>query len=148
MKIGIANDHSGVDYKNTLVKYISEKYGYEVINYGTDTSDSVNYAVYGEKVANAIKNKEIDRGIVICGTGIGISLACNKVKGIRCAVCSEPLSAKLSRLHNDANIVSMGARMIGLEMVKEIVDVFLTTEFEGGRHKERIAYLEQIENRQ
>ena len=148
MKIGIANDHSGVDYKNALVKYISEKYGYEVINYGTDTSDSVNYAVYGEKVANAIKNKEIDRGIVICGTGIGISLACNKVKGIRCAVCSEPLSAKLSRLHNDANIVSMGARMIGLEMVKEIVDVFLTTEFEGGRHKERIAYLEQIENRQ
>lgn len=148
MKIGIANDHSGVDYKNALVKYIGEKYGYEVINYGTDTSDSVNYAVYGEKVANAIKSKEIDKGIVICGTGIGISLACNKVKGVRCAVCSEPLSARLSRLHNDANIVSMGARMIGLEMVKEIVDVFLTTEFEGGRHKERIAYLEQIENRQ
>ena len=148
MKIGIANDHSGVDYKNILVKYLNEKYGYEIINYGTDTSDSVNYAVYGEKLANAVKNHEVDKGIVICGTGIGISLACNKVKGIRCAVCSEPLSAKLSRLHNDANIVSMGARIIGIEMVKEIVDTFLTTDFEGGRHKERIAYLEQIENRQ
>lgn len=147
MKIGIGNDHSGVEYKNIITKYIVEKYGYEVINYGTDSTESTNYAIYGEKVANAVKNKEVDRGIVICGTGIGISLAANKVNGIRCAVCSDPLSAKLTRMHNDANMVAMGARMIGIEMAKEIVDNFLTVEFEGGRHKDRIAYLKQIEDR-
>ena len=147
MKIGIGNDHSAVEYKNIISEYIQNKYGYEIVNYGTDSTESTNYAVYGEKVANAIKNNEIDRGIVICGTGIGISLAANKVNGIRCALCSEPLSTKLSRTHNDANMLAMGARIIGIEMAKEIVDVFLTTEFEGGRHKGRIDYLKQIEDR-
>lgn len=147
MKIGIGNDHSAVEYKSIIKKHIEDKYGFEVVDFGAYSSDPSNYAIYGEKVANAIKNKEVDLGIAICGTGIGISLACNKVKGIRCAVCSEPLSARLSRLHNNANIIAFGARIVGIEMAKEIVDTFLTTEFEGGRHLERIAYLKQIENK-
>ena len=147
MKIGIGNDHSAVEYKNIISKYIQDKYGYEVVNYGTDTSDSCNYAIYGEKLAKAVVNKEVDLAIAICGTGIGISLACNKVNGIRCGVCSEAKSAMLSRLHNNANIIAFGARIIDIEKAKEIVDAFLTTEFEGGRHLERIDYLTKIEEK-
>lgn len=147
MKIGIGNDHSAVEYKNILSKYIQDKYGYEVVNYGTDTNESCNYAIYGEKLARAVINKEVDLAIAICGTGIGISLACNKVNGIRCGVCSEAKSAMLSRLHNNANIIAFGARIIDIEKAKEIVDAFLTTEFEGGRHLERINYLTKIEEK-
>lgn len=148
MRIGIGNDHAGVEYKNLIKAYVEEKYGYEVINYGCDTLESVNYPEFGEKVANAVINNEVDRGILICGTGIGISLAANKVNGIRCAVCSESKSATLSRKHNDSNIISFGARIIDIEKAKEIVDAFLTTDFEGGRHQIRIDMIKDIEHRQ
>ena len=146
MKIGIANDHSAVDMKNELVSWLEEN-GYEVVNYGTDTNDSVDYPFYGEKLANAVTAGEVERGIAICGTGIGIGIACNKVRGIRCCSCSEPYSAEYSRRHNNANIVSIGARVIGIEMAKMIVNAFLTTEFEGGRHERRVDQLMDIEAR-
>ena len=148
MKIGIGNDHTAVEYKNEISKYIKEKYGYEVVNFGTDTTDRCNYPEFGEKCARAVASKQVDKGIVICGTGVGISLAANKVKGIRCVVCSEPYSAKLSRKHNNTNMLAFGARVIGLEMAKMIVDEWLTTEFEGGRHQTRIDMIKDIEERQ
>ncbi|MDO5440291.1 MAG: ribose 5-phosphate isomerase B [Erysipelotrichaceae bacterium] len=148
MKIAIGNDHAGVEYKNELSKYIEEKYGYEVINFGTDTNDSCNYPEFGEKVANAVAKGEADRGVLICGTGIGIGISANKVNGIRCAICSETKSAEYTRLHNDANIISFGARIVSIETAKEIVDTFLTTEYEGGRHQIRVDMIKDIENRQ
>ncbi len=143
MKIGIANDHSAVDMKNEIVAYL-ESQGYEVVNYGTDTNASCDYPAYGEKVANAVASGEVDRGIAICGTGVGIGLACNKVRGI---TCSEPYSAEYSRRHNNANIITFGARVIGIETAKQIVDVFMKTEFEGGRHERRVDQLMDIEAR-
>lgn len=145
MRIGIANDHSAVDMKNEIKAYL-EGQGYEVINYGTDTNASCDYPEYGKKVAQAVVNGEVDRGIAICGTGVGIGLACNKVKGIRACTCSEPYSAEYSRRHNNANIITFGARVIGIETAKQIVDVFMKTEFEGGRHERRVAQLMDIEN--
>ena len=123
MKIGIGNDHAAVDMKFEIVKYLEES-GYEVVNFGTDTNDSCDYPVYGEKVARAVANGEVDRGILICGTGVGISLAANKVKGIRAAVCSESVTARFSRLHNDANILAFGARIVGVETAKDMVNVW------------------------
>lgn len=146
MKIGIANDHSAVEMKNEVKQYL-ESLGYEVINYGTDTNESVDYPLYGEKVALAVANGEVDRGVAICGTGVGIGLACNKVKGIRACTCSEVYSAEYSRRHNNANIVTFGARVIGPETAKQIVKVFMETEFEGGRHQRRVDQLVDIENK-
>lgn len=146
MKIGIANDHSAVEMKNELSAWLKEN-GYEVVNFGTDETASTDYPVWGEKLANAVAASEVDRGIAICGTGIGIGIACNKVRGIRCCSCSEPYSAEYSRRHNNANIVSIGARVIGIEMAKMIVNAFLTTEFEGGRHQRRVDQLMDIEAR-
>lgn len=146
MKIGIANDHSAVDMKNEIKAYL-EGQGYEVVNYGTDTNASCDYPEYGEKVANAVASGEVDRGIAICGTGVGIGLACNKVSGIRACTCSEPYSAEYSRRHNNANIITFGARVIGIETAKQIVDVFMKTEFEGGRHERRVDQLMDIEAR-
>ncbi|MEY8258112.1 ribose 5-phosphate isomerase B [Erysipelotrichaceae bacterium 66-17] len=120
MKIGIGNDHVAVDYKNKIRQYIEEKYGYEVINFGTDSTERFNYPMAGEAVANAVVKKEVDKGIVICGTGVGISLAANKVNGIRCVTCSEPYSAKRSREHNDTNMLAFGARVVGIDMLREI----------------------------
>ena len=145
MKIGIGNDHVAVEYKNVIREYIEAKYGYEVINYGTDSSERFNYPVSGEAVANAVVNGEVDKGIVICGTGVGISLAANKVNGIRCVTCSEPYSAKLSREHNNTNMLAFGARVVGIELAKMIVDAWLTGEYEGGRHQVRIDMLKDIE---
>lgn len=144
MKIGIGNDHAAVDMKFEIVKYLEES-GYEVVNFGTDTNDSCDYPVYGEKVARALANGEVDRGILICGTGVGISLAANKVKGIRAAVCSESVTARFSRLHNDANILAFGARIVGVETAKDMVNVWLNTEFEGGRHQRRVDLIMKIE---
>ena len=137
MKIAIGNDHVGVELKNHLVKWL-EQQGHEVVNFGTDDTSSTHYPIYGERVARAVVSGECERGIVICGTGIGISIAANKVKGVRCALCSEPVSAALSRQHNDANMVAMGARMIGPVMAEEIVRTFLTEKFDGGRHALRV----------
>ena len=147
MKIGIGNDHAAVDMKFEIVKYLEES-GYEVVNFGTDTNDSCDYPVYGEKVARAVANGEADRGILICGTGVGISLAANKVKGIRAAVCSESVTARFSRLHNDANILAFGARIVGAETAKDMVNVWLNTEFEGGRHQRRVDLIMEIESKE
>ena len=146
MKIGIANDHSGVEVKNEVVEYLKSK-GYEVVNYGTDSTESTDYPIWGEKLANAVAAGEVDRGIGICGTGVGIGLACNKVAGIRACICSEPYSAKYSRLHNNCQILCFGDRVIGIELAKMIIDEFMTTEFEGGRHERRVNEIMDIERR-
>ena len=146
MKIGIGNDHSAVEMKQEVVKYLQEL-GYEVVNYGTDTTESCHYPIYGEKVARAVVAGEVDLGILICGTGVGISLAANKVKGIRAVVYSEPYSAKLSRQHNNTNILAFGARVIGVEMAKMIIDEWLNAEFQGGRHQDRVNMIMAIEEK-
>ena len=146
MKIVIGNDHSAVELKNIIKAHLEEK-GYEVMNVGTDTSDSCDYPVYGEKVGRAVDSGEADLGIAICGTGVGISLAANKVKGIRACVCSEPYTAKLSRMHNNSNVLAFGARVVGSELAKMIVDEWLAAEFEGGRHQRRVDMIMDIENR-
>jgi len=137
MKIAIGNDHGGVELKQHLMRHLQEQ-GIEVVNLGADTTEATDYPIYGERVARAVVDGDCDRGIVICGTGIGISISANKIHGVRCALCSEPVSAQLARQHNDANIVAMGARTIGPVMAEAIVDVFLNTEFQGGRHKIRV----------
>ena len=147
MKIAIGNDHAALDLKNHVVDYLVKE-GHEVVNFGTDTPASTDYPIYGARVAHAVANGECERGVVICGTGIGISISANKVKGIRCALCSEPVSAKLTRQHNDANVLAMGARIIGPAMAEEIVHTFLTTEFEGGRHSRRVDLITKLENGQ
>ena len=137
MKIAIGNDHVGVELKQYLIKHL-EGMGHEVVNFGCDSPESTDYPIYAERVSKAVVSGECDRGILICGTGIGISISANKIHGVRCALCSEPVSARLSREHNDANIVAMGARTIGTVVAEAIVDVFLTTGFDGGRHQRRV----------
>lgn len=146
MKIGIGNDHAAVDMKNEISEYLKEK-GYEVVNYGTDSNESCDYPVYGEKVGEAVAHGDVDLGILICGTGVGISLAANKVEGIRAVVCAEPYTAKLSRQHNNTNILAFGARVIGIETAKMIVDEWLNAEFMGGKHERRVNMLMDIEKR-
>ncbi len=146
MKIGIANDHTALEMKKDIIAYLESK-GHEVVDYGTDSPESTDYPIWGEKVANAVASGEVEKGIAICGTGLGISLACNKVSGIRACVCSEPYTAKYSRLHNNCNIICFGARVIGIEMAKMIVDEFFETEFEGGRHERRVNMIMDIEAR-
>ena len=147
MKIGIGSDHAAFAMKEEIKDYLREL-GHEVTDYGTYSTASCDYPVYGERVALAIKAGEVERGILICGTGVGISLAANKVKGIRAAVCSEPYTAQMTVRHNDAQIVAFGARVIGIDTAKMIVDAFLDAKFEGGRHKRRVDLLTDIENRQ
>lgn len=147
MKIAIGNDHAAVDMKNEIMAYLKEL-GHEVINFGIDEPVRCNYPVYGEAVANAVVSGEADRGILICGTGVGISLAANKVNGIRAVVCSEPYTAKLSRQHNNTNVLAFGARVIGIETAKMIVDEWLAAQYEGGRHQVRLDMIADIEQRQ
>lgn len=144
MKIAIGNDHVAVEMKNHITRYLEEK-GYEIVNFGTDSEERADYPIYGKKVADAVVSGECDLGILICGTGIGISLAANKVPGIRAAVCSDPYSARLTRQHNNANIIAFGARVVGTATAEMIVDEFLTAEFEGGRHQKRIDMIAAIE---
>ena len=146
MKIGIANDHTALEMKKDIIAYLESK-GHEIVDYGTDSTESTDYPIWGEKVANAVASGEVEKGIAICGTGLGISLACNKVTGIRACVCSEPYTARYSRLHNNCNIICFGARVIGIEMAKMIVDEFFETEFEGGRHQRRVDMIMDIETR-
>ncbi|MBQ9760876.1 MAG: ribose 5-phosphate isomerase B [Clostridia bacterium] len=145
MKIAIGNDHTAVEMKNHISEYLSAK-GYTIVNYGTDTEERVDYPVYGKRVADAVASGTCELGILICGTGIGISLAANKVKGIRAAVCSEPYSAMMTRRHNDSNIIAFGARVVGPATAEMIVDAFLEAEYEGGRHARRVEMIEGIEN--
>lgn len=144
MKIAIASDHGGYDYKQELIPYI-ESLGYQVLDLGCHGPASVDYPDYGISCAQAVARGEADRGVVICGTGIGISISANKVPGIRCALCTDPVMARLTREHNDANMLAMGGRIIGIELAKGIVQAFLSTEFSGGRHKTRIDKIAQYE---
>ncbi|UUV18302.1 ribose 5-phosphate isomerase B [Fusobacteria bacterium ZRK30] len=141
MKIAIGSDHGGFELKGKVINFLTEK-GHEVLDLGCNSTDSVDYPKYGRLVGEAVVEKKADKGIVICGTGIGISIAANKVKGVRAALCTNTTMARLTREHNDANVLSMGARMVGDILALEMVDVFLTTEFEGGRHQKRIDQLE------
>ncbi|MBE6883621.1 MAG: ribose 5-phosphate isomerase B [Ruminococcaceae bacterium] len=143
MKIAIGNDHVAVEMKNEITAYLIAL-GHEVINMGTDSSERCDYPIYGEKVARAVADGKADLGIAICGTGVGISLAANRVPGIRAVVCSEPYSAALSRQHNNTNVLAFGARVIGIELAKLIVKNWLDAEFEGGRHAQRVKMLDDI----
>lgn len=145
MKIAMGNDHTAIGMKEAVKAHLENR-GVEVVDFGTNSTESCDYPVYGEKVGRAVAAGEADLGIVICGTGVGISLAANKVKGIRACVCSEPYTAKLSRMHNDSNVLAFGARVIGEEMAKMIVDSWLDAEYEGGRHQRRVDMLMAIEN--
>lgn len=146
MKIVIGNDHTAVEMKQEIKAHLEAK-GYEVTDLGTGSTESCDYPVYGEKVARAVVSGEADYGIGICGTGIGIGIAASKVKGTRVCMCSEPYSARLSRMHNDSNVLTFGARVIGIEMAKMIVDEWLENEYQGGRHQRRVDQLMELESR-
>ena len=143
MKIAVASDHGGFALQEVIAKYLEEN-GYEVLNLGTYSEDSVDYPEYGKKCAEAVVSGEAERGIVVCGTGIGISIAANKVKGARCALCTSVHMAEMTRLHNDANMVALGGRTTDDELALEIVKTWLTTEFEGGRHQRRVDMLDNM----
>ena len=146
MKIALGCDHGGYELKQFIMKTL-EKLGYEYEDFGCYSLESCDYPDFGAAAARAVAEGKCDRGIVICTTGIGISIAANKIKGIRCALCGDSYSAEMTRRHNDANILAMGARVLGPGLALKIVDTFLNTEFEGGRHARRIALISDIENR-
>lgn len=146
MKIAMGNDHTAIEMKHEIKAYVEAK-GYEVIDFGTNENASCDYPEYGEKVGQAVAAGEADYGIAICGTGIGIGIAASKVKGTRVCTCSEPYSAKLSRMHNNSNVLTFGARVIGVEMAKMIVDEWLDNQYEGGRHQRRVDQVMEIEKR-
>lgn len=141
--IAIGSDHAGYDLKNIVIDYLKEL-GYECNDFGTYSKDRTDYPIYAEKVAKAVSSGECQKGILICGTGVGISIAANKIEGIRAVVCSEPYSAKLSREHNNTNILAFGSRVIGDEVAKMIVKIWLETEYEGGRHQRRVEQIDLL----
>ena len=145
--IAIASDHGGFELKQEIMKHLESK-GLEYKDYGTYTTDSCDYPIYGEMAARAVAGGECEKGILICGTGIGISISANKVKGIRAALCGDCYSAEYTRLHNDANMLALGARVTASGLALKIVDTFLETEFEGGRHARRVALIHEIEGRE
>lgn len=143
MKISLGCDHGGYALKEHVKAYLESK-GHEVVDCGTYSTDSCDYPIFGEAAARKVQSGECERGIVICTTGIGISIAANKVAGIRCAHCTDPLSAEMTRRHNDANVLALGAGITGPNLAKRMVEVFLNTDFEGGRHARRVAQLDAI----
>lgn len=148
MKVGIANDHAALDLKNLVLKHLIDK-GYEVVNYGTDSSESYDYPIAAKTLCAGLQAHEVDLGIAICATGVGISIACNKHRGIRACCCSETTSARLTKEHNNANVICFGAKIVSPELAYEIVDTFLTTPFsEGERHIRRVNEISEIENEQ
>ena len=144
MKIAIGCDHGALSLKNAVVAHLQEK-GYEVKDFGTHTLDSCDYPDYAAYAAKAVASGECDKGIVLCTTGIGVSISANKVKGIRCALCADTLSAEMTRRHNDANVLALGAGLTGSNMALRMVEVFLNTAFEGGRHQRRVDQLNAIQ---
>ena len=146
MKLAIGNDHVAVEMKKEIKKYLEDK-GIEVIDVGTNSTESFNYPISGYKVGKMVASGEVDGGVLICGTGVGISMAANKVKGIRACCCSDSFSCEYTRRHNDANALCMGGRVVGPGLACQLVDLFLNTEFEGGRHQRRIDKLTALENR-
>ena len=145
--IAIACDHAAVELKKEIEALLTEM-GEEYIDFGTHTTESCDYPIFAARAARAVADDTCEKGILICGTGIGISIAANKVHGIRCALCNDPLSAELTRRHNDANMVAFGARIIGAELAKSIVRTFLTTPFDGGRHQKRVDLITKLEQEQ
>ncbi len=146
MKIAIGSDHGGFSVKEIAKPHL-EKLGYEVVDFGTNTPDSCHYPIYAEKVARAVAAGEVDRGILICGTGIGMSIAANKIPGIRAAAVSDCFTAKATRQHNDSNILCLGERTVGPGLALLLMETFLTTEFEGGRHQTRVDMISALENK-
>ncbi len=144
--IAIGSDHAAYEFKEAIKAYLDEK-GIEYKDFGCFSNERTDYPLYGEKVAKAVASGECDKGLLFCGTGVGMSLAANKVKGIRAVVCSGCYTAAMSRRHNDANILALGARVVGLDLAKMFIDTWLNTEFEGGRHADRVAMICDIENR-
>ena len=144
--IALGSDHGGYLLKEELKKHLEQE-GYEFIDFGTDSTASCDYPVYAEKVCRAIQSGECEKGILICGTGIGMSMCANKCKGIRAAVCGDHFSAEFTRRHNDANVLCMGARVIGPGVALQLADIFLTTEYEGGRHANRVSMMMELENK-
>ena len=145
MKIAIGCDHGALDLKNKVIAHLTAK-GYEVVNFGTDTLDSCDYPDFAGPAAKAVASGECDKGIVLCTTGIGVSITANKVKGIRCALLSDVMSARMTRQHNDTNMMAIGAAVVGPMLALEIIDTWLGTEFEGGRHQRRIDKMMALEN--
>ncbi len=146
MKIGIGSDHGGFRLKQEIIKHLEQK-NIEVKDYGTYAEESCDYPDYGQKVGEAVVAKECDLGILICGTGIGISIAANKIPGVRAALCSDTFSAHATRQHNNANILAMGERVVGPGLALDIVDAFLSSSFEGGRHENRVNKIMKIEEK-
>lgn len=145
--IALGSDHGGLNLKNAIKKYLESK-NIEYIDFGTDSEQSCDYVDFAEKVSVSVQSGESEKGILVCGTGIGMSLAANKFKGIRAAVCGDYFSAKFTRAHNDANVLCLGQRVTGEGLALELVEVFLNTEFEGGRHAVRVQKIIDIENKQ
>lgn len=145
MKIAMGSDHAGFPLKEEIKAYLTDQ-GYEIVDVGCYTPERYDYAISAQKACNKVIDGECEKAILCCGTGIGISMAANKVKGIRAACCSDYFSAKYTRAHNDANVLCMGARVVGAGLAIELTDVFLTTAFEGGRHQTRIDQIMAIEN--
>lgn len=146
MLVAIGSDHAGFQLKAEL-KGLLEELGHQCIDYGPETPESVDYPDFGEKVSEAVSSKKVDRGILICGTGIGMSIVANKFPDVRASLCNDLYTARMSRLHNDANILVIGGRIVGIDLAKEILKTWLTTEFEGGRHLRRIQKIKSIEER-
>lgn len=146
MKIAVACDHGGLVLKNVLLRYLAQN-GYDMVDFGTDCTDSCDYPDFALPAAEAVASGECERGILVCSTGIGISIAANKVPGIRCAHCHDTYSAKYTRLHNDANMLAFGQKIIGEGLMLEIVETFLNTPFEGGRHQRRVDKISAIESK-
>ena len=142
--IALGSDHGGFDLKETVKAYL-DKENIPYKDFGCPNKESCDYPIFGRAAAEAVASGECEKGIVICTTGIGISIAANKVRGVRCALCSDTLSAEMTRRHNDANMLAMGAGMIGKNLAERIVEVFLNTEFEGGRHARRVGLIEDLE---
>ncbi|NRD77191.1 ribose 5-phosphate isomerase B [Bacillus sp. BRMEA1] len=146
MRVAIASDHGGIQIRQEIAKLLDEL-KIEYVDFGCDCETSVDYPDYALPLAEKVASGEFDRGILICGTGIGMSISANKVKGIRCALCHDTFSAKYTRLHNDSNILAMGERVIGPGLAREVAEIWLTTEFEGGRHANRIGKIAEYENK-
>ncbi len=144
MKVAIACDHAALELKNAVKKHLTDR-GFEVVDFGINEPGSVDYPDYALPVAEAVAGGKADKGILICGTGIGMSICANKVKGIRCALCSDTFSARATREHNDANVLALGAGITGPNLAKRMVEIFLSTEFEGGRHARRVALVDSIQ---
>lgn len=145
MKIAMGSDHGGFDLKEQIKAWLQEN-GHEVVDFGCHSKESCDYADFGVPAARAVASGQCERGIVICTTGIGISITANKVKGIRCALCSDPWSAEMTRRHNDANMLAMGAGVVGPLLAQRIVEAFLSFAFEGGRHQRRVDKIMAVEN--